>query len=171
MKRIIPVHELFHKTAEQQNILMFFYHLTGCDTCNAFYGTGKKLAHTYSDVQNAKIFQQLCEKLACTKFVELLYGKKLCNSLNESRCEEAMKKVPPKRYHRKDNSLTLHVMSCCYQLHVLILKTCGLACNCRVWIWILLGSTWQNGIAATTPHKLMNDLLCKFSIMSMLFFL
>ena len=48
-----------------------------------------------------------------------------------------MKKVPPKRYHRTENSLTLHVMSCCDQLHVLILKTCGLSCNCRVWIWIL----------------------------------
>ena len=38
LKRLIPVHELFHKTTEQQNILMFFYRLTGCDTNNAFYG-------------------------------------------------------------------------------------------------------------------------------------
>ena len=45
LKRFIPLHELFHKTTEQQNILMFFYRLTSCDTCNAFYGTGKKLAH------------------------------------------------------------------------------------------------------------------------------
>ena len=30
------VHELFHKTTEQKNILMFFYRLTGCKTCNAF---------------------------------------------------------------------------------------------------------------------------------------
>ena len=42
--------------------------------------------------------------------------------LNEIRCEEAMKKVPSKHYRRTNNSLTLHVMSCCYQLHVLILK-------------------------------------------------
>ena len=41
-----------------------------------------------------------------------------------------MKNVPPERYHRTDNSLTLHDMSCIYQLHVLILKTCGLSCNC-----------------------------------------
>ena len=27
----IPEHELFHKTTEQQNILMFFYRLIGCD--------------------------------------------------------------------------------------------------------------------------------------------
>ena len=75
-------------------------------------------------MQNAKFFQQLCEQMACTKSVELLYGKKQCNSLNDTRCEEAVKKVPPKRYHLKDNSFTLHAMSCCYQLHVLILKTC-----------------------------------------------
>ena len=36
-----------------------------------------------------------------------------------------MKKVPPKGYHQTDNIVTLYVMSCCYQLHVLILKTCG----------------------------------------------
>ena len=36
-----------------------------------------------------------------------------------------MEKVPPKRLPPTDNSITLHVMSCCYQLHVLILKTCG----------------------------------------------
>ena len=62
-------------------------------------------------MQNAKNFQQLCEQLACTKFVEILYGKNQSNSHNEIRCEEAMKKVPPKRYHRTDNSLTLHVMN------------------------------------------------------------
>ena len=44
LKRFMPVHELFHKTTEQQNILMFFYRLTFCDICHAFYGTGKKLA-------------------------------------------------------------------------------------------------------------------------------
>ena len=87
-----------------------------------------------------------------------------------------MKKVLQKRYHRPDNSLTLHVMSCCYQLHVLILKTCGLSCNCRVWILIISGSTQQNGIEAAnesqpaTPHKLLKD-LCKFSIVGMFFFL
>ena len=45
LKRFIPVHELFHKITEQQYILMFLYRLIGCDTYNAFYGTGKKLAH------------------------------------------------------------------------------------------------------------------------------
>ena len=55
--------------------------------------------------------------------LQLLYDKKQCNSFNEIRCEEAMKKVTLKRYHRTENSLTLHVMSCCDQLHVLTLKT------------------------------------------------
>ena len=45
LKHFIPEHELFHKSTEQQNILIIFYRLTGCDTCNAFYGTGKRLAH------------------------------------------------------------------------------------------------------------------------------
>ena len=91
------------------------------------------------------------EQLACTKFEELLYGKKQCKSYNELRCEEVMKKVPLKCYHQTDKSLTLHVMSC-YQLHVLILKTCGLSFNCRCWIWILWGSTWQNGIEAANEE-------------------
>ena len=73
-------------------------------------------------MQNAKIFQQLCEQHDCTKFVELLFGKKQCNSFDEIRCDEAMKKVPPKRYHRTDNSLTLHVKTCCYQLRILIIE-------------------------------------------------
>ena len=72
-------------------------------------------------MQNSKIFQQLCEQHDCTKFVELLFGKKQCNSFIEIRFEEAMKKVPPKRYHRTDNSLTLHVITC-YQLHILIIE-------------------------------------------------
>ena len=37
LKRFIPVHELFHKTTEQQHLMMFFYRLTGCDTCIAFW--------------------------------------------------------------------------------------------------------------------------------------
>ena len=41
----IPVHELFHKTIEQQNILMFFNRLIGYDICNTFYGMRKKLTH------------------------------------------------------------------------------------------------------------------------------
>ena len=89
-------------------------------------------------MQNAKIFRQLCAQHDCTKFVELLFGKKQCNSFNEIRCEEAMKKVPPKRYHRTDNSLTLHVMTFCYQLHTLIIED--------LWIVLQLQSLDMNPI-------------------------
>ena len=71
------MHELYHKATEQQNILMFFNCLTGCDTCNAFYGTEKKLAN------EVMCRMPKSEQLACTKFVELLYGKKQCKSFNE----------------------------------------------------------------------------------------
>ena len=86
-----------------------------------------------------------------------------------------MKNSPPERYHRTDSSLTLHVMSCFYQLHVLILKTCGLSCNCRYESYeeahgrMALRPLMMSQTA--TPHKLLNDLLCKFSIVGMLFFL
>lgn len=126
MKRFIPVHELFCKlTKEQQSILISAYCLTGCDTCNAFFGIGKKSVYKVV-MQNADNFQMLSElgsgppskaqRLACTQFVGLLYGKKDCRSLNEIRCEKAMRKVPPKKLPPTDNSFTLHVMRCCYQL-------------------------------------------------------
>ena len=86
-------------------------------------------------MQNAKIFQQLCEQLACTKFVEIQYGKKQSNSLIEIRCQEAMKKVPPKRYHRTDNSLTLHIMS-------LLSVTCTYLED--LWIVLQLQSLYMN---------------------------
>ena len=44
LKRFIPIHKPFHKiTKEQQNILMSVYNLTGCDTCNAFFGIGRHI--------------------------------------------------------------------------------------------------------------------------------
>ena len=49
-----------------------------------------------------------------------------------------MKKVPPKRYHRTDNSLTLHFMTCCYQLHILIIED--------LWIVLQLQSLDMNPI-------------------------
>ena len=125
------VHELFYKTTEPRNILMIFYRLTVCNSCNAFFGTGKMLAHKVIS-RMPKSFNNYVSNLPALNW--LLYGKKQCTSLYEIRGEEAMKKALPKRYQRTDNSLTLHVICCCYQLHVLILKTCGLSCNCRVWI-------------------------------------
>ena len=120
LKRFIPVHELFHKiTGEQQNIFMLVYFLTGCDTCNAFFGIEKKSAYKIR-MQNAKNFQLLAQlgirpptkaqRFACTKFVGLFYGKNNCNSLNEIRCEKALKKVPPKSYHQPITAL--HSMLC-----------------------------------------------------------
>ena len=71
-----------------------------------FFGIGKKSAYKVM-MQNAKNFQLLAQlgtgpptkaqRFACTKFVGLLYGKNNCNSLNEIRCEKALKKVPSKK--------------------------------------------------------------------------
>ena len=61
-------------------------------------------------MQNVKIFQQLCEQLACNKLVELLYGKKQQMSLNEIRCsneEGTTKMLPPNR---------LQLNTACYEL-------------------------------------------------------
>ena len=127
-------------------------------------------------MRNAKIFIQLCEQLACTKFVKIQYGKKQSDSLNEIRCQEAMKKVPTKRYHRTDNSLTLHLMS-----------LLSITCTYLEDLWIVLQLQFEyefyeeaHGRMAlrplmmsqsATPHKLLNDLLCEFPIVSLLFFL
>ena len=94
--------------------------------------TGKNLAHKVM-CKMPKSFNNYVINLPALNW--LLYGNKQCKSLYKIRYEEAMKKVLPKCYHRTDNSLTMHVMNCCYQLHVLILKT---------WIILQLQSLGMN---------------------------
>ena len=132
MKRNIPVHVLFNcLTEEQRAILTTVYCLTGCDTCSAFYGIGKKSVFKLL-IQRAPKFQGLkdlgngpllkSQKITCTQFVGALYGKPDCTSLNEIRCAKAAKKVPPKRLPPTDNSFHLHLLRCTYQL--MVWKSC-----------------------------------------------
>ena len=107
------------------------YCLTGCDTCSSFYGIGKKTVFK-TLMQQADIFQGLSllgngpmtqnVRLTCTNFVGHLYGKPGCVSLNQLRCEKARKEVAAKRLPPTENSFSLHLKHCCYQL--MIWKRC-----------------------------------------------
>jgi hypothetical protein len=57
------------------------------------------------------------EKDAATKCVGCLYGKAVCDSLNDLRCEIAKKKsVIAKKLPPTDDSFKLHLQRCIYQL-------------------------------------------------------
>ena len=132
MKRFIPVHRLFDRlTHEQHRILIVVYCLTGCDTCSAFFGIGKKKVFNLM-MQSAMKYQGLkdlgngslskIQKLACTQFVGVLYGNSDCTSLNEIRCTKAAKKVSAKKLPPRDNSFYLHLLRCTYQ--IMVWKSC-----------------------------------------------
>ena len=138
---------------------MFFYSLTGCDTCNAVYGTGKKVSKQ-SDVQNVKILQQLCKQPACTI-------KSYCMvKLNEIKCEEVMKKVSSKCYHRADNSLRAVVISYMYLSWRLVdcLATAefGYESYEEAHDRMALGPLMMS--LSATPHRLLKDLLRNFPL-------
>ena len=131
LTRFIPVHKVVNKlTVEQINILLCVYALTGCDTCSALYGIGKKkafnimmnkseelqgLAHVGTDNQ-----LPLTARLACVSFVGLLYGGSRCLSLNKLRVNKVLenKKAKPRKLPPTDDSFILHVLRCIYQIRV-----------------------------------------------------
>ena len=130
--RFVPVYKLYQLlTPQQHQIMLPVYCLTGCDTCSSFYGIGKKTVFK-TLMQQADIFQGLSllgngpmtknVRLTCTNFVGHLYGKPGCVSLNQLRCEKARKKVAAKRLPPTENSFSLHLKRCCYQL--MIWKRC-----------------------------------------------
>ena len=94
LTRLIPVHNVVCKLNEEQtNILLSVYALTGCDTCCALFGIGKKKAFKIMMNYSAELQVladigkeqpiSLTEWLGCVSFVGLLYG---CNgglSLNK----------------------------------------------------------------------------------------
>ena len=132
VKRFIPVYRLFYRlTHEQHRILIVVYCLTGCDTCSAFFGIGKKKVFNLM-MQSAMKYQGLKDlgngslsknqKLACTQFVGALHGNSDCTSLNEIRCTKAAKKVPAKKLPPTDNSFYLHLLRCTYQF--MVWKSC-----------------------------------------------
>ena len=128
LRRYIPVHHLCQQlTKEQQNILLTMYCLTGCDATSAFYGHGKRKAFKLM-VQKCHRFQHLAtlgestnisnqEKVACTRFVSCMYGQE-SDTLNALRCKMAHRNVMGKKLPPTDNSFSLHVLRCAYQLMV-----------------------------------------------------
>ena len=129
LTRFIPIHNVICKLNEEQtNILLSVYALTGCDTCCALFGIGKKKAFktmmTYSaELQGlADIGKEhslsLTARLACVSFVGLLYGCNGCLSLNKLRVNRVLenKKVKPRKLPPTDDSFILHVLRCSYQI-------------------------------------------------------
>ena len=129
LTRFIPVHNVVCKLNEEQtHILLSVYVLTGCDTCCALFGIGKKTAlktmMTYSaELQGlADIGKEhslsLTARLACVSFVCLLYGCNGCLSLNKLRVNRVLenKKVKPRK--PTDDSFILHVLRCSYQIMI-----------------------------------------------------
>jgi len=133
--RFVPVHNIVKMlSVEQRNIMLTVYCLTGCDSCSAFYGIGKKTAfkvmmsnaadlQTIADLGNTPF---LCAnaRRGCTNFVGLLYGSKACISLDVLRKDKVLsnKHVRPRMLPPTDDSFVLHLMSCLYQL--LVWKGC-----------------------------------------------
>ena len=131
LTRFIPIHNVVCKLNEEQtNILLSVYALTGCDTCCALFGIGKKKAFktmmTYSaELQGlADIGKEhslsLTARLACVSFVGLLYGCNGCWSLNKLRVNRVLenKKVKPRKLPPTDDSFILHVLRCSYQIMI-----------------------------------------------------
>ena len=75
------------------NIILQVYCITGCDTCCACYGIGKKNAFNVmmNDCKETAFFNS--RKKAAIEFVSALYWDSDCNSLNEIR----IKKVKDKK--------------------------------------------------------------------------
>ena len=57
---------------------------------------------------------------ACKFFVGLLYGATHCDSLNKLRVEKVLKfkRVKSRKLPPTDDSFSLHLLRCAYQLHV-----------------------------------------------------
>ena len=127
LTRYIPVHLLHDKlSVEQHNILLPVYCITGCDTVSSFHGYGKakafklmmeKSGHHQSlrDLGTDQIISRSVRE-ACTGFVGSLYGRTGCNSMNALRCEEAAKKVTPRKLPPTEDSFQQHVLRTLYQL-------------------------------------------------------
>ena len=137
LTRYIPVHEVVKKlTLSQLEILLTVYCLTGCDTCSSFFGIGKKKVfkiimntgtanelHILANIGKGKVPSKE-ELKACIYFVGLLYGATHCDSLNKLRVDKVLKikRVKPRKLPPTDDSFSLHLLRCIYQL--LIWKGC-----------------------------------------------
>ena len=93
MSRFIPIHNICDQLSKEQLIIILVvYCLTGCDTTSSFWGHGKKAAFRImmsksGDYQDLALLGKsrdirTSEKIAATRFVGTLYGKKNCTSLN-----------------------------------------------------------------------------------------
>lgn len=100
---------------EQRQILLSVYCLTGCDTCSALFGIGKKKVFKLM-LGNAKDFQKIASigmgdglsieaRNESVKFIGLLYGANNCVSLNKLRTEKVLKNknVKPKKLPPTDD--------------------------------------------------------------------
>ena len=131
LTRFIPVHAIVSQLNEEQlHILLDVYGLTGCDTCSAFFGIGKKkafkiLLNNHGDLQGLSDLGNdssvsAVAWMACVSFVGLLYGFRGCLSLSKLQVKRMLenKKVKPRKLPPTDDSLRLHVLRCCYQLMI-----------------------------------------------------
>ena len=116
--KYIPVHTI-HKSLsdDRRNIMLQVYCITGCDTCCAFYGTGKKTAFNVR-IKDCKRFQSMktlgdsqtlstSETEVAMKFVSVLYGDCDCGSLNEIRTKKV--KGKPRNLPPTDDAFFLHL--------------------------------------------------------------
>ena len=129
LTRFIPMHKVVCKLNEEQKyILLSVFALTGCDTCCALFGKGKKKAFKIMMNYSAELQgladigtehpRLLTEWLACVSFVGLLYrcnGSLSLNKLQVNRIFEN-KKVKPRILPPTDDSFILHVLQCSYQI-------------------------------------------------------
>ena len=127
--RYIPVHNVFSKLLQDERaILLSVYCLTGCDTCSSFHGIGKKKAFQVLR-KSASQLKEVSElgstrsisapaKTAAITFVGLLYGHTECSSLNALRTTLVLgkSKIKPRRLPPTNDSFTLHLLRCAYQL-------------------------------------------------------
>ena len=147
MKRYIPVRIIFSCPKKAQYpILLTVYCLSGYDTCSVSFWIGQKSVFKVmiqSSFLKVKGLNNLgsrplskCQKLACTKFVEDLYGKPDYTSLNEIRCINTAKTIHQKTSSNKQQFLSassmLHLAA--YGMERLLLNNkCAPATN-RLWL-------------------------------------
>ena len=117
-----PYH-VWAASTDQHRILLLVYWLTGCET--HFMVTLKRTVFRIM-MQKANTFQAFstlgsgpitkAEWAACTQFVGLTYRKSECVSLNQLRVDKAEHNTRHKKLPPTEDSLSLHIERCIYQL-------------------------------------------------------
>lgn len=129
LTRFIPIHTIFNKlSAIQLNLMLPVYALTGCDTVSAFFGHGKKQAFKIM-MKHGDTFGSMTtigdtlpmtsdEHASASHFVCYLYGDTKCCDLNKLRCKRAEKGMAAKKLPPTEDSFSLHILRCAYQVYI-----------------------------------------------------